>query len=119
MDVQTATVSPFLSGYAPSTADLRERGSACQYLKKTGCPRRDLPRHLGLWETALMQRGQFARNCPHRRPQIRPRLARTVRNLKLPEEIDLVYRSAEIEVAKAEIMDGETRSVTVSSRHAP
>lgn len=64
MDVQTATVSPVLSGYDPSTADLRERGSACQYLKKTGCPRRDLPRHLGLWQTVLMQRGQFVRNCP-------------------------------------------------------
>lgn len=123
MDVQTATVSPFLSGYAPSTADLRERGSACQYLKKTGCPRRDLPRHLGLWETALMQRGQFARNCPHRRPQIRPRLARTVRHLKLSKAIVLVYRSvhrsAEIEAAKVEIMDGEARCVAVFSEYAP
>jgi len=42
-------------------------------------------------------------------------LARTVRQLKISEAIDLVYRSAEIEAAKAEIMDGDARSVAVFS----
>ena len=70
-----------------------------------------------------MQRGQFARKRPHRRRQIRPKLARTVRQLKISEAIDLVYRSvdrsAEIEAAKAEIMDGDARSVAVFSQYAP
>lgn len=58
-DAQWATVAPFLAGYDPLSADLREMVNACLYLEKTGCPWRYLPTDFGPWETVRTWHDRF------------------------------------------------------------